>query len=1116
MTQIKSQIPNPKSQIAGEARRTATPIQIAIDGKQVTASSGDTILHAALRAGVAIPTLCHDEKLDPYASCWICSVKVKGERRLRPACATGVSNGMEITTCDEEIFAARRLCIELLLSDHCGECLPPCQLSCPAGCDARGYLSLILNKRYDEALRLIMETVPMPATIGRVCPHPCEEACRRTVIDEPASICALKRFAAERAGSPPLPPEKKKSSGKKVAIIGSGPAGLGAAYFLALDGHAARIFEARGKPGGMLRYGIPEYRLPKAVLDREIDFIGRCGVEIQCAAPVGGKRTIARLLEEGYDAVLLAVGAQRNRRMGIEGEDLEGVLGGIDFLAEVASGKRPSLGKEVIVVGGGDTAIDAARTALRLGAATVSIVYRRSREEIPASSAEIQAAEEEGIELRYLTLPLTIARHNSRFEIICSRMALGEPDESGRRKPVPVPGSEHTIACDSIIMAIGQSVDTSVLDDSGLAPDDRGRIGAAEDTLRTAREGVFACGDCVTGPDIAIGAIAAGRRAAYAIDSFLRTGKPAARALPFSPARRKNEEIDKREYRHEEKLPRTPALRLSVKNRVGGFSEVEQAFKEEDALKEAYRCLECGCEKATDCTLRELAGQYGVEANRFGSPGKRRETDARHQYIVRDPDKCIKCARCIRVCLEVQGICAWGYIGRGFDMQVAAPFGWPLQDTDCESCGQCLTACPTGALQEKIAIRGALPGLTSKTETTCAHCGIGCQIMLHTFGNEVFKLTPLANGNLCEKGKFGFSYLSGAGRIISPSVRKGNRLVKANWNEAADRTREALHGIYPRDIAVFVSPRLTDEEAYEAQKLARAVLGTNNVYPLNGKVFSPPAHRRFGRIVSPAGIGDLERSDLIILVNPLLVKLNEVAALSVITAVREGTKLLIIGRQKTKLDRLARKKIPADPDYFRSYARDLDSFIKGARHPVIMYNRDCLNEKAILALHNYAKKHGAQDVSLCTEINGQGLLDAGVSPFVLPGQKLISDRAVRKKLEREWNCSLPSRPGMNHAEIVSAMRRGKIKAVLFLGGSLPDNRELCSALRKVPFVVMQAIARSPLSRFAHILLPAASWAETSGTFTLYDGGKLTLRKALPPLCGFSNVEIWHRVMDKPD
>lgn len=1091
------------------------PIHITIDGKRVGARAGETILAAARRAGIDIPTLCHDDKLEPYASCWICAVKVKDEPRLRPACATKASDGMEIVTRDDEIFAARKLCIELLLSDHCGECLPPCQLACPAGCDARGYLNLIVDRRYAEALRLIMETVPIPATIGRVCPHPCEEACRRTVVDEPASICALKRFASERAAPPVPPPKKKAPSGKRVAIVGSGPAGLSAAHYLALDGHAVTVFDAREKPGGMLRYGIPEYRLPKAVLDREIGFIRRCGVEIQCGSAIGKKRGISQLMAEGYHAVLVAVGAQRNRSMGIPGEDSPGVRGGIDFLAEAASGKRPALGKTVLVVGGGDTAIDAARTALRLGASKVSIIYRRSREEMPAASAEVTAAEKEGIEIKYLTLPLSISRRNGGLEITCSRMALGEPDGSGRRKPIPVQGSEHILACDSIIMAIGQSVDFSVLDGSGLTPDDKSRINAADGTFCTEREGIFACGDCVTGPGIAIEAVAAGRRAAYAVDSFLVTGNAAALATPFSPARRKNDEIDASEYAHEEKMPRIHAARLGANEGIRDFSEVEGALTEEDALKEAYRCMECGCEKANDCAIRDLASRYGADANRFGPPRKRWEDDARHPFIVRDPDKCIKCARCIRVCSEVQGVDAWGFIGRGFDTLLAPPFGRPLQDTECESCGQCLTTCPTGALREKISIRGALPGLTAKTETTCARCGVGCQITLHTFGNRPFKITPLANGNLCEKGKFKFEYLGAADRIIFPSLRKGNRLMRAGWNEIADKIREGLCGMDPRNIAVFVSPCLTDREAYEAQKLARTRLGTNNIYPSGGNIFPPFMHKRFGRIVSPGGIVDIEESDAVALVDPLMANLNEVAALSVIKAVRRAAKLLIIGRLKTKLDKLAWKKVSVDPNRMGDYAREIESFIKGTRRPVIVYSRSRLGKKTICALHNRAARHHASIVSLTTEINEQGLLDAGVSPFVLPEQRPISDREARKKLEKEWKSGLPARPGMSHAEALRAMRRGRIKAALFLGDCLLDDTGLCNALRKVPLVIMQAISPSPLTSLAHVVLPAASWVETSGTFTRFDGEKLTLRSALPPLCGFSNVEIWDRLLGRP-
>jgi formate dehydrogenase major subunit len=859
----------------------------------------------------------------------------------------------------------------------------------------------------------------------------------------------------------------------------------------------------------MLRYGIPEYRLPKAVLDAEIDTIRALGVEIRCGVRVGCGRTVSSLLEEGHDAVLLAAGAQRGRMMRIEGENLPGVLSGIDFLAGVAGGERPTLGADVIVVGGGDTAIDAARTALRLGAKRVTIVYRRSREEMPATSWEIAAAEEEGIEIRYLTLPVSIARADGPIEVSCARMALGAPDESGRRKPVPVEGSRHAVSCDTVIMAIGQSVDPSVLEGSGIAAGKGGVIPSDDLTLETGRAGIFSAGDCVTGPDIAIGAVAAGRRAAFAIDSWLRTGKASPFPALFSPARRKNEEIAPDEYAGEEKLPRVSLCHAAAAERTEDFREVERAFGEEDALREAYRCLECGCDKADDCSLRDLAREYGADGSRFGAPAKRWKNDDRHPYIVRDPDKCIKCARCVRVCLEVQGIGAWGYVGRGLEMQIAPPFGRPLQDTDCESCGQCLTACPTGALSENGPLPFSPEKYSSPVETTCGHCGDGCAVTVSTAGNRVAKISPVENGNLCEKGKFGCAGLSGTERIVSPLVRRGAMLRPAGWAEAVAAVREGLRGARPRRIAVFVSPRLTDAEAFEAQRIARAVLGTNNIYPASGAVFSAAARARLESIVSPWSAGDIEKSDAVVVVGPRIVESNRVAALSVIAAARRGARILVVGGNKTKLDRIAAEKLRVSPDCFAAYGREIAAFLRGARRPAIVFNRDGLTEKAILSLHRLARKSGAGIVSLAAEANGQGLLDAGVSPVVLPGQRPVTDRTARRALEKEWGSRIPAWRGMDRAELLSAMRRGEIRAALFLGGLVPDgDRELAAALRKIPFVLMQALAPSPLTRLARVLLPAASWAESRGTFTRYDGVKLSVRPALPPLCGSTNAEIW--------
>jgi heterodisulfide reductase subunit A len=471
----------------------------------------------------------------------------------------------------------------------------PCRIACPAGVNAQGYIALISQGKFQEALELVRQTMPFAGVIGRVCTHRCETDCERKNVDESMSIRNLKRFVADyelKAGrEKAVPIEKTKQ--EKIAVVGSGPAGLACAYDLVRKEYPVTVFEAMPMTGGLLRYGIPEYRLPKNVLDNEIDYIKELGVEIKTDSPVGD---LKQLFTSGYQAVFLGTGAWVSQKMGIPGEDTPGVMRAIDFLKRVNSGDKVGLGQRVAVIGGGNAAVDAGRAARRLGAGEVTIVYRRSRDEMPAEASEVDEAENEGIKLHLLAAPVKVLSQGGKMTgIECLRMELGEPDASGRRRPIPVKGSEFTLDVDNLIVAIGQSVDKSGLPGE-LAYNERGTISADPVTLETNMPGVFAGGDAVSGPADVIGAIAAGKEAAESIDRYLsgtdlRQGRP--------EKREKVEEVSK------EGVPlksRAAMPVLNLKQREGSFAEVELGFDEETAMAEAGRCLNCaGCCECRSC-----------------------------------------------------------------------------------------------------------------------------------------------------------------------------------------------------------------------------------------------------------------------------------------------------------------------------------------------------------------------------------------------------------------------------------------------------------------------------------------------------------------------------------
>ena len=597
-------------------------ITLTVDGKSVKIEKGSTLLEAARKAGADIPTLCHDERVKPYGACGMCVVECKGSPKLMRSCAIEAADGMEIITESDRINRARRFSLEMLLSDHTGDCKAPCSLACPAGTDCQGYVGLIANGENAQALSVIKGRIPLPASIGRVCPHPCEKKCRRGVVEDPISIAALKAYAADRdlESGNIFMPEVAESTGKKVAIIGGGPGGISAAYYLAIKGHGVTVFDMMPKMGGMLRYGIPQYRLPKEVLDKELALVEKLGVEFRNNIKIGRDISLDTLNQE-YDAVIAAPGAWSSTKMRVDGEDAEGVFGGIDFLRSVILGSPVDIGKRVAVCGGGNTAMDACRTAVRLGAEKVYIIYRRTRDEMPADALEIDEAQEEGVDFRFLTNPDKILTQDGKVcGIKLQIMELGEPDVSGRRKPVPIEGKFETLEVDSVIMAIGQKPELSGFEE--LDTTSRGTISADESTFRTNISGIFAIGDATNkGADIAISAIGEAQKSASVVDSYLR-GNIIGYKKPILVER----EITADDLADREHIAREKMRVLPPDKRKRNFDEVTLGFTDEQARREASRCLECGCLDYYRCKLVSYANKYDADFSRFvgeKSPAKK-------------------------------------------------------------------------------------------------------------------------------------------------------------------------------------------------------------------------------------------------------------------------------------------------------------------------------------------------------------------------------------------------------------------------------------------------------------------------------------------------------------
>ena len=681
-------------------------LNITINGIKCEGKPNQSVLEACRENGVFIPTLCHDPRLNPFGSCMICRVEIEGERGVPLSCGIQVRDGMVITTESEAIRKARKTCLDLLLSQHYGDCTAPCVIECPAHVDVQGYVTLIAKGQYDEALKLIKETNPLPVVCGRICTRPCEAKCRRNIFEGKIGIAYLKRFVADIdiKKSKPYLPEKKPATGKKAAIIGAGPAGLSAAWYLAQEGHSVMIYERQENPGGMLRYGIPSYRLPREDLDAEVDIIKSLGVEIFYNTEFGKDITVESLKAAGFGAILLAVGSQKGQPLGLSGEEnCPNVLIGVDFLASVTRGKQPDFkGKKIAVVGGGNTAMDCARTSIRLGAENVSLIYRRTIAEMPADKMEIEEAQYEGIEFSILTNPASVSQKENAVYMTLTKMELGEPDASGRRSPRAIPGSEYTVEFDYVISAIGQTQDLSFIGPDCNVSVNRDRLVADQSSTMTNIAGIFAAGDSVTGPQTAILAIAGGKRAAAAMSLYMKGGSPVAEMKVYDHIKARDyREITPDSFDNVETIEKIHMPMLTKEQRHHNFKEVELGMSEEQAKREASRCLSCGCDDADECKLRQLATTYDADQFTFAGELLTHPIDNSHEYIVRDRNKCILCARCVRICIQT-GSGVFGFVGRGFGTTVEPSFSMPLgEEKNCIDCGLCVSTCPTGALSPR-------------------------------------------------------------------------------------------------------------------------------------------------------------------------------------------------------------------------------------------------------------------------------------------------------------------------------------------------------------------------------------------------------------------------------
>ncbi len=1141
-------------------------VNIVLNGKPIKVNSNEYIIDVAKREGISIPTLCNDDRLEPFSSCYVCVVEIQGIKKPQPSCSTKVAEGMVIYTDSEKVYKARQTALNLLLSNHYADCVAPCKETCPAGVDVQGYISLIEKRLYSEAVALIKEVNPLPAICGRVCVRPCELACRRNLVNEgnAVGIDYLKRFASDYDlnSVEKFIPKKEKPTGKKVAIIGAGPGGLSAAYYLQLKGHQCDIFEAQKHPGGWLRYGIPEYRLPNDILDAEVKNITDLGVNIFYNQKLGENLKYSEIAKK-YHTCILTIGSQRGTLLGCRDEDAEGVFSGIDFLRnmEVTGQKYDFTNKKIIVVGGGNTAMDCCRSAIRLGSTDVKLVYRRSEAEMPANPIEIHESKLEGVEYLFLHNPVQVNKdENGKIKSVrLIKMGLGEADASGRRRPIPIEGSEYDLEADYILAAIGQKTDINFLDDINstvkigeLKANKWGDIDADPKTLQTGVPSIFAAGDGVTGPATLIEAIAQAGIAWKSCHQYLIGEEIKPKIEVFKSKKDNFKQQESQDYlgRYKQQLRQEMPV-LDPKDRYN-YNEVELGYENEDvALNETSRCFECGCSEFFDCKLQQYADEYEVNQKIYAGDFNSYQIDFSHPLIEIDNNKCILCSKCIRVCEELVGAKALGLVKRGFETFVAPSMLKSLTQTNCESCGMCISLCPTGAITENVPFK-ILPLKPDKFETIDCFTSEGANIELFHRKNFIYRADGSKgiankNANIGSKAKFGYRIFNDVNRITKPLYKINGQWQEISFNEAFKLIKKNISGNEDKTIS-FASGRYSNEELYLIQKFVRTALKTNNINSLNylnrgigytyasnnntpldeikscGKIYIIGSNLNYSNSLINHAVFNAQyryNSEIILITenknSPIAYKCDKIIETKSIYNFFKAINKIVVdevlfnkfylesksidySEYFNKIEEIELEKLAQACNISISDLKNIANEYNNEQKAVIIFSEDETESTTVLEIQNLSiltgktGKTASGIICIKEKNNSQGLIDMGLRPNLRPGAISTSDACLCENI-----------------------LEAKFENFLIFGedpiGQSIDNSITDKWFANKKFMLVQDYFMTKTAEIADLILPASFHFETGGSFTNTQKAILNFEKTLDSKIELNNLQQFKQLFN---